>query len=59
MWHPSNLNILNWTDRKLREIVEDQNRYLRLNWEDWLGRYVFFSDIHEVFIGEFHVILVE
>ena len=47
-----------WVDTIEREFAQEENRYLWLTWEEWLEKYVY-SDIHEVFFGEFPTLLNE
>jgi hypothetical protein len=57
-WRPNKEEITEWIERKQREFSREQNRNPRLNDEQWLQRYVF-TDLHEIFFGEFLIILTE
>jgi hypothetical protein len=57
-WRPIRKRSHEWIERKQQEFSREQNRNPRLNDEQWLQRYVF-TDLHEIFFGEFLIILTE
>ena len=52
------LEIEAWVDQKKRDFLQEENRVLRLNLLEWLGKYVY-SYIHEIFFVDFPTILNE
>jgi hypothetical protein len=57
-WRPNREEIEEWIERKQRYFSIEHNRNPRFNNEQWLERYVV-TDLHEIFIGEFLIILNE
>jgi hypothetical protein len=57
-WRPNKEDITQWIERKKQDLAREHYRNPRLNDEQWLQRYVF-TDLHEIFFGEFSIILTE
>ena len=57
-WRPIKLEIQQWVDFKALEFAREENEGSWLNPAKWLERYLY-TDIHEIFFFEFHILLYE
>ena len=58
LWHLTKKEIGDWLESKMLAFVQYERAGSWLSKENWVDEYIY-SDIHEVFFVEFHVILHE
>ena len=58
LWHPTKNEIEDWLDSKTLAFAQEESIGTRLSAENWVDEYIY-SDIHEIFFGEFPILLHE
>jgi hypothetical protein len=57
-WKMTKKEISEWLERKEQEFSRQENINPRMSEKQWMQRYVY-TDLHEIFFGEFPIILTE